>query len=82
MYGQVSQLNPYIGVTLTAKCFAISIIGGLDSPLGVIVGGLILGVIEALTALYIGPTFVDAVSFGILVLVLVVRPTGLLGPTT
>ena len=82
LYGQVSQLNPYIGVTLTAKCFAISIIGGLDSPLGVIVGGLILGVIEALTALYIGPTFVDAVSFGILVLVLVVRPTGLLGPTT
>jgi len=82
LYGQVSQLNPYIGATLTAKCFAISIIGGLDSPLGVIVGGLILGVVEALTALYIGPTFVDAVSFGILVLVLIVRPTGLLGRTT
>ena len=79
LYGQVSQLNPYIGATLTAKCFAIAIIGGLDSPLGVIAGGLILGVAEALTALYIGPTYVELASFGILVLVLIVRPTGLLG---
>jgi branched-chain amino acid transport system permease protein len=37
--------------------------------------------VEALTALYIGPTYTDVVSFGILVLVLIVRPTGLLGRT-
>src|SRR5690606_33367250 len=55
LYGTVSQINPYIGATLTAKCFAIAIIGGLDSPLGVIVGGLVLGIIESLTTLYIGP---------------------------
>jgi branched-chain amino acid transport system permease protein len=81
LYGTVSQINPYIGATLTAKSFAISIIGGLDNPLGVIVGGLFLGIVESLTALYIGPTFSDVASFGILLLVLIVRPSGLLGKT-
>jgi len=81
LYGTVSQINPYIGATLTAKSFAISIIGGLDNPLGVIVGGLFLGVVESLTTLYVGPTYADVTSFGILVLVLVVRPSGLLGRT-
>ena len=82
LYGVVSQIIPYIGATLTAKSFAISIIGGLDSPLGVIVGGLALGIVESLTALYIGPTFTNVASFGILVLILIIRPTGLLGRTT
>jgi branched-chain amino acid transport system permease protein len=81
LYGTVSQINPYIGASLTAKSFAISIIGGLDNPLGVIVGGLFLGIVESLTALYIGPTFSDVASFGILLLVLIVRPSGLLGKT-
>jgi branched-chain amino acid transport system permease protein len=81
LYGTVSQINPYIGASLTAKSFAISIIGGLDNPLGVIVGGLFLGIVESLTALYIGQTFADVASFGILALVLIVRPSGLLGKT-
>jgi len=81
LYGTVSQINPYIGATLTAKSFAIAIIGGLDTPLGVIAGGLILGLIESLATLYIGPTYADVASFGVLVLVLIVRPTGLLGRT-
>ena len=54
---------------------------GLESPLGVIAGGLFLGIVESLTSLYIGPTYTDVASFGILVLVLIVRPTGLLGRT-
>jgi branched-chain amino acid transport system permease protein len=82
LYGMVSQINPYIGGTLTAKSFVIAIIGGLDNPLGVIVGGLFLGIVESLTALYIGPTYKDVISFGILVLVLILRPSGLLGRTT
>lgn len=81
LYGTVSQINPYIGATLTAKSFAIAIIGGLDNPLGVIVGGLFLGIIESLAVLYIGATFADVASFGVLVLVLIVRPSGLLGKT-
>jgi branched-chain amino acid transport system permease protein len=81
LYGTVSQINPYIGASLTAKSFAISIIGGLDNPLGVLVGGLFLGVVEALTTLYIGPTFADVASLGVLLLVLIVKPSGLLGRT-
>lgn len=79
LYGTVSQINPYIGATLTAKCFAISIIGGLDNPLGVMVGGLFLGIVESLTMLYVGPTYADVASFGTLLLVLLLRPSGLLG---
>ncbi len=82
LYGTVSQINPYIGASLTAKSFAISIIGGLENPLGVLVGGLFLGIVESLTTLYIGQTYADVASFGILVLVLIVRPGGLLGRTT
>ncbi len=81
LYGTVSQINPYIGASLTAKSFVIAIIGGLDNLLGVIVGGLFLGIVESLTALYIGPTYKDVASFGLLVLVLIVRPSGLLGKT-
>jgi branched-chain amino acid transport system permease protein len=81
LYGVTSQVNPYIGASLTAKSFAISIIGGLENPLGVIVGGLALGIIESLALLYVGATFGDVATFGVLVLVLIVRPTGLLGRT-
>jgi branched-chain amino acid transport system permease protein len=81
LYGIVSQFNPYIGDPLTAKSFAICIIGGLDNPLGVVVGGLFLGVLESLTAVYIGSTYTDVASFSVLVLVLILRPRGLLGKT-
>jgi len=81
LYGTVSQINPYIGGPLTAKSFAIAIIGGLDNPLGVIVGGLVLGIVETLTALYFGSTYRDVASFGVLLLVLILRPSGLLGRT-
>jgi branched-chain amino acid transport system permease protein len=79
LYGMVSQLTPYIGATLTARSFAIAVIGGLETPATVIVAGVLLGLAESLTSLFFGQTYVDAVSFGILVLVLVVRPSGLLG---
>jgi branched-chain amino acid transport system permease protein len=81
LYGVVSQINPYIGASLTAKSFAIAIIGGLENPLGVVIGGMFLAIVESLTALYVGPTYTDVASFGILVLVLIVRPGGLLGRT-
>jgi branched-chain amino acid transport system permease protein len=81
LYGVVSQINPYIGGPLTAKSFAIAIIGGLENPLGVVVGGIFLGIVESLTSLYVGPTYTNVASFGILVLVLIVKPTGLLGRT-
>lgn len=77
LYGVVAQISPYIGASLTAKSFVIAILGGLDNPLGVILGGMLLGVAESLTALYIGQTYTDVISFGLLVLILVSRPSGL-----
>lgn len=74
LYGVVSQLTPYIGANLTAKSFVIAIMGGLDNPFGIIAGGLVIGIAEALAALYLGSTLTDAISFGLLVIILVVRP--------
>ena len=74
LYGMVSQVSPYIGATLTAKSFVITIMGGLENPFGIVLAGIVIGVIEALASLYIGPTFTDVISFGLLVLILVVRP--------
>jgi branched-chain amino acid transport system permease protein len=74
LYGIVAQITPYIGVTLTAKSFVIAIIGGLDNPLKIVAGGIAIGIAEAVTALYLGPTYTDVVSFGLLVLILVLRP--------
>lgn len=74
LYGMVAQITPYIGATLTAKSFVIAIIGGLENPLYVIAGGIVIGLAEALAALYLGPTWSDVISFGLLVLILVARP--------
>ncbi len=74
LYGVVSQIGPYIGVSLTAKSFVIAIIGGLENPFGVLLGGIFIGIAEAVAALYLGPTYTDVISFGLLVLVLVLRP--------
>jgi branched-chain amino acid transport system permease protein len=79
LYGMVQQVTPYIGVTLTAKSFVIAILGGLDKPIGVVVGGLILGIAEVMAALYLDPIYTDIISFGLLVLVLVARPAQLVG---
>jgi branched-chain amino acid transport system permease protein len=74
LYGMVSQVTPYIGATLTAKSFIITIMGGLENPFGIVLGGIVIGIIEALASIYIGPTFTDAISFGLLVVILIVRP--------
>jgi branched-chain amino acid transport system permease protein len=79
LYGMVSQVTPYMGATLTAKSFVITIMGGLENPFGIVLGGLVIGITEALAAIYIGPTFTDAISFGLLVLILVLRPARSLG---
>lgn len=74
LYGMVAQVTPYIGAALTAKSFVIAIMGGLENPFGIVLAGIVIGVIEALASIYIGPTFTDAISFGLLVLILIARP--------
>ena len=69
--------NLMMGVLLFA--FAAAVLGGLDSPVGAIVGGLVLGVVKTLAALYAGSDIDIAFAFLVIVLVLVARPRGLFG---
>jgi len=75
--GQV--FNPYMGSVPAVKAFAIVIIGGLGSIPGAIIGGLILGIAENFTVFTIGGAWKDAVAFLILIIVLIIKPTGLFG---
>ena len=74
-----SLITPYIGLMLGIKAFIAAVLGGIGSVPGAMVGGLILGVAESLTIAYISSDFSDAVVFGILILVLLVKPAGLFG---
>ena len=75
--GQV--FNPYMGSIPAVKAFAIIILGGLGSIPGAIVGGLLYGIAENGAAYFLGGVWKDAISFVILIIVLVIRPTGLFG---
>jgi branched-subunit amino acid ABC-type transport system permease component len=61
------------------KSFVISVLGGLGNPLGALIGGLILGMLEGIIPVFMPPTWVPVLEFGLFVVILLVRPTGLLG---
>ena len=63
----------------TLNAFIVVTLGGVGSPAGAIIGGLLLGVISTMTSQYAGPAFPNAAMFLILVIMLLVRPNGLLG---
>jgi len=63
----------------TMKAFAVVVLGGVGSPAGALLGGLLLGLINTFTAQFIGPAFPNAMMFLVLVLMLMIRPNGLLG---
>ncbi len=71
--------NPYMGTTPAIKAFAIIIIGGLGSIPGAIAGGLTLGLAENIAAYFGGGAWKDATSFAILIVVLIIKPTGIFG---
>ncbi|MDQ8020375.1 MAG: branched-chain amino acid ABC transporter permease [Moraxellaceae bacterium] len=70
-----------MGVSLALKAFAVAIIGGLNSGMGVIVGGLLLGIAEQFTAFYLSTGYKDVPGLLMLLAVLAIRPTGLFGKT-
>ncbi|WER24204.1 high-affinity branched-chain amino acid ABC transporter permease LivH [Providencia stuartii] len=72
-------INPYIGFMAGMKAFTAAVLGGIGSIPGAMLGGLILGVAEAMTSAYLSTEYKDVVSFGLLIGVLLIMPTGILG---
>ena len=73
------SLTPYTGSMPGIKAFVAAVFGGIGSIPGALIGGVILGVIENLSKAYISSQLSDAVVFSVLIIVLLVRPTGILG---
>jgi len=75
----IAPVEPSIGREYIGRAFAITVLGGMGSIGGTLVAALILGVTESLTSTFSGPSWALAISFGILLLALAVRPSGLFG---
>ncbi len=73
------SLTPYTGSMPGIKAFVAAVFGGIGSIPGAFVGGVLLGIIEILARAYISSQLSDAIVFSVLIIVLVVRPTGLMG---
>ena len=73
------SLTPYTGSMPGIKAFTAAVFGGIGSIPGALLGGLILGVVENLSKAYISSQLSDAIVFSILIVILLVRPTGILG---
>jgi branched-chain amino acid transport system permease protein len=74
-----NAVTPYIGAQMAGKGFAIMLLGGLGNIKGAMVGGLILGVAEILSVGYLASSYRDAFAFGVMILILIFRPSGLFG---
>jgi len=72
-------VDAYMGLFMTFKIFCVSVLGGLNSTIGPIVAGYLLGIAENLIGGYISTDYQDILSFAIVIFVLLVRPTGILG---
>jgi branched-chain amino acid transport system permease protein len=75
----IQPVEPSIGRDYIGRVFAICVLGGLGSLPGTLIGAVLLGIVESFTSTFYGPSWAPAVSFGLLLLTLAVRPAGLLG---
>lgn len=72
-------LTPYTGSMPGIKAFTAAVFGGIGSIPGALIGGILLGIIEILGRAYISSQLSDAIVFAVLIVVLLVKPTGILG---
>jgi branched-chain amino acid transport system permease protein len=72
-----NAISPFMGIEMGIKGMAVMLIGGLGSIYGAMVGGLLLGIIEVLSVAYLESSLRDAFAFGLMILILIVRPRGL-----
>ena len=76
---QYQSIQPTLGALPGIKAFVAAVLGGIGSIPGAMIGGLVLGLIESISKAYISSQLSDAIVFGVLVVVLLVKPSGLLG---
>ena len=72
-----NAISPFMGIEMGIKGMAVMLIGGLGSIYGAMVGGLLLGIVEVLSVAYLESSLRDAFAFGLMILILIVRPSGL-----
>ncbi len=73
------QIDPTMGTMPGLKAFVAAVLGGIGSVPGAMLGGYILGIAETMTKGYLSSQFADAISFGILIFILLIKPTGIMG---
>ena len=73
------KIDPLMGTLIGLKAFVAAVLGGIGNLPGAIVGGLLMGLCEEMVVAYLSSTYRDALAFGLLILILLFRPSGLLG---
>jgi branched-chain amino acid transport system permease protein len=76
---RIPRIDPLMGILVGLKAFVAAVLGGIGNIPGAVLGGLLIGMTETMVVGYLSPTYRDAVAFAILILVLLLRPSGLLG---
>jgi branched-chain amino acid transport system permease protein len=75
----IQPVEPSVGREYIGRVFAICVLGGMGSLTGTLIGAMLLGIVESITATFYGPSWAPAVAFGLLLLTLAFRPAGILG---
>ncbi len=75
------SVSPNIGMMYGLKAFVAAVLGGIGSIPGAVVGGIILGIAEVVGIAFLSSSYKDAIAFGILILILIIKPTGIFGKT-
>jgi branched-chain amino acid transport system permease protein len=76
---RIPRIDPLMGILVGLKAFVAAVLGGIGNIPGAMLGGLLIGITETMVVGYLSPTYKDAVAFAILILILLFRPSGLLG---
>jgi len=80
LYGlNYPSIDPLMGILPGLKAFVAAVLGGIGNIPGAALGGMIIGLLETFVTGYVSPTYRDAIAFGILILILLFKPTGILG---
>lgn len=79
---QNPKIDPYMGILPGLKAFVAAVLGGIGSIPGAVLGGIVMGIAEVMVVGYLSPTYRDAIAFVLLIVILLVRPAGILGRHT